>query len=278
MTARLNPAVTELAEVKESYTVPEWKALSSSEQQGILANVSLKTKLRFNAQKTGGIEWAKWSWNPITGCRNDCQYCYARDIAERFYKHGFEPAFLPARLAIPRSFRPPALAKEQIGLRNVFTCSMADLFGPWIPDAWIDAVLQEVQNAPQCNFLFLTKFPTRLVEQKWPDNAWVGTTIDTQKRVAAVEKAFRRVKAKVKWLSCEPLLERLDFTALDLFDWIVIGGQSRSKQLPGSQPAQEWVEHLVQQARQAGCKIYFKPNLLVWPRDMTTPLKEYPQA
>jgi protein gp37 len=155
---------------------------------------------------------------------------------------------------------------------------MADLFGPWIPDAWIEAVLQEVQNAPQCNFLFLTKFPTRLVEQKWPNNAWVGTTIDTQKRVAAVEKAFRRVKAKVKWLSCEPLLERLDFTALDLFDWIVIGGQSRSKQLPGSQPAQEWVEHLVQQARQAGCKIYFKPNLLVWPRDMTTPLKEYPQA
>jgi pyruvate-formate lyase-activating enzyme len=27
-----------------------------------------------------------WSWNPVTGCLHDCPYCYARDIANRFYR------------------------------------------------------------------------------------------------------------------------------------------------------------------------------------------------
>lgn len=34
-------------------------------------------------QKTK-IEWCDSSWNPITGCYHQCEYCYARRIANRY--------------------------------------------------------------------------------------------------------------------------------------------------------------------------------------------------
>ena len=44
-------------------------------------------------QVNDNIGWAKWSWNPVTGCLHNCDYCYARDIANRFYPQKFEPTF-----------------------------------------------------------------------------------------------------------------------------------------------------------------------------------------
>lgn len=211
------------------------------------------------------VDWAKWTWNPVTGCLHTCVYCYARDIAERFYPEKFAPTFRPDRLKAPHYTPMPPEADEQIGYRNVFVCSMADLFGKWVPQAWIDAVLDEVRAAPQWNFLFLTKFPQRLADIQWPQNAWVGTTVDEQYRVEIAEKAFRKVDAAVKWLSCEPLRERLTFRSLAMFDWVVLGGQSKSSQAPAFQPPWEWVEHLWQQARQSHCLVYWKPNLLTRP-------------
>jgi len=177
------------------------------------------------------------------------------------------PTFLPDRLAAFRLMKPPKKAETDIRWRNVFVCSMADLFGRWVPQDWIDAVLAACAAAPDWNFLFLTKFPQRLAEQNWPPNAWVGTSIDTQARVATAERAFRDVQATVKWLSCEPLLERLTFTSLEMFDWVVIGAQSENRQVPEVQPEWEWVRHLEDQARAAGCKVYYKPNLKVRPRE-----------
>jgi protein gp37 len=213
------------------------------------------------------VEWALWTWNPVTGCKHDCIYCYARDIAIRHYPEKFEPTFHPERLNAPRHMKVPDAATRNIGEKNVFVCSMADLFGRWVPDAWIDAVMEEVRNAPRWNFLFLTKFPLRYEGIDFPDNAWVGTTVDEQKRVTNAEKAFRKVKARVKWLSCEPLREDLVFSSLDMFDWVVMGGQSVSTQAPAFQPPWAWVEHLWDQARAAGCQVYWKPNLETRPRE-----------
>jgi protein gp37 len=219
------------------------------------------------------VDWAKWTWNPLTGCLHNCLYCYARDIAERNEKNyplGFAPHWRPERLPAPHYTKVPAAAAHDIGERNVFVCSMADLFGKWVEQEWIDAVLAEVRAAPQWNFLFLTKFPQRLAEIDWPRNAWVGTTVDEQYRVDIAEKAFRRVQAPVKWLSCEPLRERLTFGSLEMFDWVVLGGQSKSRQAPAFQPPWEWVEHLHAQARRAGCLIYYKPNLEARPQEYPT--------
>jgi protein gp37 len=211
------------------------------------------------------VDWAWWTWNPVTGCLHDCPYCYARDIAERLYPEKFEPTFHPDRLTAPYYTPLPAQAAEDSRANSVFVCSMADLFGKWVPQEWIEAVLKQVWANQQWNFLFLTKFPQRLAEIDWPPNAWVGTTVDEQYRVKIAEKAFEKVNATVRWLSCEPLREDLTFERLDLFDWVVIGGQSKSTREDAFQPPWAWVEHLWRQARDANCLLYWKPNLLTRP-------------
>lgn len=246
------------------YTVEAW-ALASSEARH--KALSYRGKASFNKQDTDNIEWAKWSWNPITGCLHNCPYCYARDIANRFYPEKFEPTFRPERLTAPVNTRVPAEAETDLGWRNVFTCSMADLFGKWVPEEWIRAVLGQVGTNPQWNFLFLTKFPIRLAEFDFPDNAWVGTTVDCQARVANAEKAFRRVNAKVKWLSVEPMLEPLHFTDIGAFQWVVIGGASGSTQTPEWRPPRDWSDDLRRDAEDAGCMVYEKTNLLERIRD-----------
>lgn len=209
------------------------------------------------------IDWAWWSWNPVTGCLHNCPYCYARDIANRFYAQKFEPTFLPERLSAPQNTKLPDTASiaDDPRARNVFVCSMADLFGKWVPQEWIDAVFEQVIAAPEWRFLCLTKFPQRLAELDWPENAWVGTSVDRQHRVRVAEKAFAGVKAGLRWLSCEPLLEPLQFESLDMFDWVVIGAQSRSTGAPEFQPPVEWILDLIAQARVAGARVYVKPNV-----------------
>jgi protein gp37 len=235
-----------------------------------------KAKPTFN-QTTDSIEWAKWTWNPVTGCKHGCKYCYARDIAYRYpdgFPKGFEPNFIPSRLEAPANTKLPE--KKNEGNRNVFVCSMADLFGDWVPEEWIDAVLCSCAKSPEWNFIFLTKNPKRLVGIGWPDNAWVGTTVDCQSRVEAAVSAFRAMREgekcpSVTFVSCEPLNEPLSFDGgLSFFDWVIIGGRSQSNGMPAFQPEWEWVESLHYEARMAGCKVYWKPNLTVRPR-------EYPQ-
>ena len=100
-----------------------------------------------------------------------------------------------------------------------------------------------------------------MAEFEYPDNAWLGTSVDLQARVANAEKAFANVKATVKWLSIEPLIEPLHFKDLSCFQWVVIGGASPSTQTPEWRPPRSWVWDLTIKAQQAGCAVYHKANL-----------------
>jgi protein gp37 len=245
----------------------QWNEMTPTERRAALK--VRRTDAKFNPQDTGSVEWARNTWNPVTGCLHGCVYCYARDIAERFYPQGFQPALHPDRLNAPAQTRVPKDAEHDLGLKNVFVCSMADLFGKWVPDEWIEAVLAQVRANPQWNFLFLTKFPQRMAEFDYPDNAWIGTSVDCQARVKNAERAMRKVKAKVKWVSIEPMLERihLDFS---VFDWAVIGGASRSSQTPEWRPPWSWIWEVTADARFADCRVYHKDNLY------PDRLREYP--
>jgi len=257
---------------KNYITMDEWTA-----GQRWHGGRSTKT---MNEQDNRNIEWAAWSWNPITGCLHGCDYCYARDIANRFYPYGFQPAFVPERLDAPANTRQAAPRwAGDIGYRNVFTCSMADLFGKWVPTEWIEAVLETIRRNPQWTFLLLSKFPVRMTEFTFPSNVWLGTTVDKQWAVERAEKAFRKIKANgfdgVCWLSCEPMLERLTFTSLDMFDWVVMGGSSRSTQTAEYRPPFDDIVHLYGQARDAGCQVYQKTNLIPGMSDDQR-IREYP--
>lgn len=258
----------------EYVTIDQWADLPQELRKKLLAT---KGDKKFNSQGDNeNIEWALWSWNPVTGCEHNCPYCYARDIATsgptaNAFPNGFAPTFIPSRLSAPQNTTfPEAKASEWMGHKNVFTCSMADLFGRWVPKEWVDAVLASVRAAPQWNFLFLTKFPIRMAEFDFPENAWVGTSVDCQARVKNAEKAFRKVKAGVKWLSCEPLIEPLHFADIGAFNWIVLGGASSSSQTPEWHPPRAWVAAIEDEAVKAGVAFYEKSNLF-GPR-----LKGYP--
>lgn len=181
------------------------------------------------------IEWCDSTWNPVTGCLNDCEYCYAKKIANRFggwfytpgklamniaedktyiatikkyygeaketeygkiaditavspflkrngskapYPFGFIPTFHRYRLDEPKKWTKP---------RTIFVCSMADLFGAWVPDEWIEEVFSACEKASQHTYIFLTKNPRRYSELakvgKLPrkDNMWYGSTLDSMK-------------------------------------------------------------------------------------------------
>ena len=258
-------------------------------------SVAPKAKPTFN-KTTDSIKWAKWTWNPVTGCKHGCPYCYARDIANRYpqaFPQGFEPTFHPERLEAPQNTKLPDKTDE--GARNVFVCSMADLFGDWVPDEWIQQVLDACEAAPDWNFLFLTKNPKRLPFFTWPENAFVGASVDRQSRVRETIEAMEDMniepgyqRPSVLFISCEPLLEPLDFkdhnlqfcdredhethsNFLKYVDLVIIGAQSPSSGSPEKQPEWAWVESLHMQARKAGCKVYWKTNLKVRP-------EEYPEV
>jgi protein gp37 len=258
-----------------------------------------KSKATFNQTPGEGISWAAWSWNPVTGCLHGCDYCYAREIATKqsyapYFPAGFTPLFHTERLEAPANTAlPPAHRNEEqpchpygCPYRRVFVCSMADLFGRWVPDEWISQVLGSCAGNPQWEYLFLTKFPSRYVGLELPSTGWIGTSVDEQKRVRIAEDAFRKIDGvKVKWLSLEPLREPLEFSDLSMFDWVVIGAQTETRQPDGTvkafAPPFEWVARITLQALEAGCKVHHKPNLL----GATSPqlpgmrlLDEYPEV
>lgn len=252
-------------------------------------------KPTFNSTPGAGISWANWSWNPVTGCLHGCNYCYARELAtsERLksaYPAGFTPLFHPQRLDAPAHTVIPAEHRDEpepcqpfgCPYQRVFVCSMADLYGRWVPDEWIQKVHASMCANPAWQYITLTKFPKRYVGLNMPPGAWIGTSVDEQKRVRIAEDAFRQIDGgRVKWLSLEPLLEPLEFTDLSVFDWVVIGAQTETRQpdghVPAFAPPFDWVARIVAQAREAGCKVHLKPNLSNGKPGMQLP-DEYPHT
>ncbi len=223
----------------------------------------------------GGISWARWSWNPVTGCLHGCEYCYARALAyrwtEQYPEFGTDDRFIPMlrpyRLDGPKNTPIPAAHADDPSWRRVFVCSMADLYGQWVPDDWINRVHASMLDNPRWQYILLTKFPARYSRVTLPEGAWVGTSVDEQKRVRIAENAFAKLGDNVvKWLSLEPLREELEFSDLSMFDWVVIGGQTETQQPTGTVPAQdppsrEHIMELTLQAKKAGCQVHWKPNI-----------------
>jgi protein gp37 len=231
------PASARKRELHEVVSLTQWKGLSPDERLRLLSPDPAWGVSSFNRQQNDSIDWTMWSWSPVVGCEHDCVYCYARDIATLgrtagAFPFGFEPAFHPRRLLAPSRAQQRDSSTDWRE-RNVFVCSMADLFGRWVPSEWIEAVLAACRAAPDWTFLFLTKFPKRMAEFDLPKNGWYGTTVDLQARVKSAEEAFAKIRDRKTWLSVEPMLEPLKFGRLDLFDWVVIGGASRSSNTGG---------------------------------------------
>ena len=262
-----------VAKAIDFVTLTTWNKFDQARKTSALAVKQVRGIM--NEQDSSKIEWAHYSWNPVTGCKHTCPYCYARDLTQRFpdgFPQGFEPTLLPYKLGQPAALAVPKDAGTDVGYKNIFTCSMADLFGKWVPAEWIEKVLEVARANPQWNFLFLTKFPTRLAEFEFTQNCWVGATVDLQARVAVTEKSMASIKgAGVKWLSIEPMIEPIEFD-FSLINWAVIGGSSRSSNTPEWKPPIKWTIDVTVAAVDSGCAVYHKDNL-----GITAPrMRDYP--
>ena len=264
------------------------------------------------------IDWADATWNPVTGCLHGCEYCYARRIAERFgskqkpesiersvlnapmrctdlysymrmagisrgkvqpYPFDFSPTFHRYKLDEPQKWKKP---------RNIFVCSMADLFGDWVPDEWIADVFRACEAAPQHRYLFLTKNPKRLClmaiatkiflwnvdhqdSQVHPrtteyaevmrlpirDNWWFGSTIDNSKATC-----FCDGRTWNTFTSIEPLTEHLNMGigSFGNSKWVIIGAETGNRKGKIA-PKREWVENIVEAAQLTGMKVFMKESL-----------------
>jgi len=263
---------SENEEIKEKVESGNWsvdKGAKEARQEKKAKKENSPTKPTFN-QVNENIEWAKWSWNPVTGCKHGCPYCYARDIANRFYEEKFEPTLRKERMEAPANTKIPKGKENEPGWKNVFVCSMGDLFGDWVEETWIKRVLKSMNENSQWNYLLLTKNPKRYLEFDFPEQCWLGATADNQTRMDEAVQVFKQKDHPIKFISCEPLSENIQ-TDLNWIHWLIVGGRSGSSGMKEGQPEWSWVENLLVQARKADVPIYFKPNLTVKP-------KEYPEV
>lgn len=206
------------------------------------------------------IEWTEHTWNPVTGCTKlspGCKHCYAETMAARLkamgaagYEQGFKLTLHPERLDQPRKRKAPT---------TYFVNSMSDLFHEDVPDDFIERVIQVCRETPHHTYQVLTKRADRLPEffakRDCPTNVWLGVSVEDRKYGVPRIAELRKVKAAVRFLSVEPLLE--DLGRLDLSDihWVIVGGESGSKARP-MKP--EWADGVRRQALAQEVAFFFK--------------------
>ena len=215
------------------------------------------------------IEWTDYTWNPVTGCKHGCIYCYARRLAEgrlkgRFgYDNGFEPTLHRNRLVEPYNVRKPS---------RIFVSSMGDLMGEWVPTNWIQLLMPTIWNNPQHTFQLLTKNPRRYSDFKWPPNVWFGTSIDGNGSSIDRLQELREVELNwgdaIRYVSFEPLLADIasqpEFD-LEGIDWIIIGSQTGPQ---ARQPDKLWYARIIRRAVRHRIPLFIKDNL-EWPDGWT---------
>jgi len=205
------------------------------------------------------IEWTEATWNPVTGCSHisaGCAHCYAERMALRLqaagmpkYANGFKVTTHEKELETPRSWRKP---------HDVFLCSMGDLFHEKVKSGFIQRVFDVMKACPHHRFQVLTKRSARLRQLArtlpWPDNVWMGVTVEDGRVVSRIDD-LRAVPAKVRFLSCEPLIDDVGHLQLNGIHWVIVGGESG----PGArvmEPA--WVRSIKRQCEMSGVLFYFK--------------------
>ena len=232
------------------------------------------------------IEWCDSTWNPVTGCLHGCDYCYAKRIADRFKTHDVSVGENVVAMelnnpfeiengkkqAYPFGFTPTLHRyrlsdfKKKTG-RTIFVCSMADLFGEWVPDEWIEEVFAACKAAPQHRYLFLTKNPNRYADLhfkgKLPtgNNMWYGVTpTETLSR-----SDYFYAGAYHTFASIEPILEEcseeLEFMCDTFAQWVIIGaetGRRKGKVIP----QKEWVINIIKTCIESNTCFFMKDSLV----------------
>jgi len=206
------------------------------------------------------IEWTNTTWNAITGCDKispGCRNCYAERFALRLqkmgtkkYEKGFKLTLHDEVIDFPLKIKEP---------RMIFVNSMSDLFHTDVPFEFIMKIFDVIKKAKWHRFQILTKRSEQLKEfgriyGEFPENAWIGVSVENQyfkKRIFDLKS----VRAKVHFLSLEPLIGPIGGLELDDIEWVIAGGESGHNHRPCSI---EWVREIRDQCINQNTPFFFK--------------------
>jgi protein gp37 len=205
------------------------------------------------------IEWTESTWNPVTGCTKisiGCKNCYAERFAYRLqkmgnssYRNGFKLTIHDHLLNRPLIWKRPQM---------IFVNSMSDLFHKNVSEEFILRVFSVMENANWHVFQVLTKRSERLAQLngkiKWPSNVWMGVSVETSDYKYRIDH-LKKIQARVRFLSLEPLLGPITNLNLDGIDWVIVGGESGPK---ARIMKREWVTEIRDQCISKRIPFFFK--------------------
>lgn len=238
------------------------------------------------------IKWVDDTWNPITGCEYECRYCYAKKKSVRFsgdirlnmvskqyskeksnyvlnspflaetggflnFPFGFKPTYHKYRLNYPQGRKNGC---------NILVGEQGEMFGSWIPDSWIEEIIQACEEHPEHNYLFLTKNPKRYCELEdkgmlpTKDNMWYGFSYTSNESVSWESN----YKDKHSFICVEPLLEDLKLFNLNCYptvQWVIIGtesGNGREKVVPKI----EWIDKIIRYCDKYKIPVFMGDSLI----------------
>lgn len=192
------------------------------------------------------------------------------DAEKQIQKHSVAP--------YPWGFK-PTLRRDRLNDfvskkgRTIFVCSMADLFGEWVPDEWIEEVFAACKAAPQHRYLFLTKNHTRYVrmdlDYKLPieNNMWYGVSITNKRQAISAEDSIGELNSKAKvFLSIEPILEDISEELTNMIvdfgvNWVIIGAETGNRK-DKVVPKKEWINKIISLCEENSTPVFMKDSLI----------------
>ncbi len=257
------------------------------------------------------IQWTDYTWNPIWGCNGGCEWCYARRIANRFsstmtmFEHkelsaqGFPDVSLEKLQKDLKSFKPTFLLNQfnkflPKSPKKIFMGSMTDI--AFWEESWQICVLIKMSEHPEHIFQILTKFPERITDIEFPDNVWIGTTVEDQEKANKRIPELLKIKAGKRFVSIEPMQGAIDLNSIEqksgdkhicyyqvlkpittggdsnrpALDWVIAGGQTGPRAVP---MYPQWVRNIKNQCKEASVPFFFKSwgSWLPWELDAQPP-------
>jgi protein gp37 len=242
------------------------------------------------------IQWTNATINFWTGCQKispGCKFCYMYRDKARWQQDGsiVKKVSLSTIQSTLKSLKGPSM---------IFTCSWSDFFIEEA-DAWRDEAWDIIRENPQHTWQILTKRPERIrmcLPEDWGDgwdNVWLGVSCEDQWYATTRIAILLSIPTKLRFISCEPLMEAIDLTKLRLnnilpdfylnalngqqynspfndtaptypmhdgskIDWVIIGGESGNENGPWRyrQCELEWIEKMVLDCQQAGIPVFVK--------------------
>lgn len=228
---------------------------------------------------TSAIEWTNSTWNPVVGCSKvsaGCANCYAERMAKRLAAmarsaraRGQDPGRTANYLHVVdrrgrwngRVHLDHGALADPLGWkasRMIFVNSMSDLFHEGVPLAFIQAVFDAMNRCPQHVFQILTKRPHIAAacsrHLHWTPNIWMGTTVENATVTHRI-RDLRATRARIRFLSLEPLLGPISRLPLAGIDWVIVGGESG----PSARPMKpEWAQRIRDRCVSVGVPFFFK--------------------